>query len=430
MPQSEDSRALTLRDYVRVVRARVWLVVLVTVICAGTAFLVSNHQTRLYQASARLMYQPPADISSSSSGVSATDPNTLAVQQQSLIDMMGAPAVSASALREIGGAKATADIKVSAKVYVPPLGSSSGTSNLVEITAQATSPRVAAAAANAYAAAAIALRKVWEQEGYRASQQVVESQLKLFTTSQSKLTADYANLVQQLSYLQIAEATATGDFRVIVPATPPLSAASPKPMKSAALGFGIGLIAGIGLAFLMGRLDTRVQSHRQAAEILGQTILGRLPRVSRHALDRDPLIALSEPDGHYSEALRMLRTNLDWVSIDDRVSSLMLTSCIKGEGKTVTVCNLAVTLSRSGKNVIVVDADLRDPRVHRTLGLKNAIGLTSVVLGRAKVDDAMQVFALPQQPQDTVTVRSSGVRKTTGESRSSERTPAEAWGGV
>ena len=425
MPSSDDFRTLTLRDYVRSVWMRAWLVAVVVVVCTLTAFLVANLQTWMYEASARLMYQPPADVSNPSGGLVVADPNVLSIQLQSVIDMIEDPTVRAKALVQLGTREAGAGAEVSAGVYVPTTGSATGSSsNLVEIKAVAKSPAVAAATANAYAAAVIALRKQWEQERYQAAQEVVKNQLKLFTSSQSKLTTDYANLVQQLSYLQIADATATGDFRVIVPATTPDSPVSPKPVKSAALGFGVGLIAGIGLAFLAGRLDTRVRSHRQAAGILGTPVLGRLPRISRQVLRRDYLVALTEPDGHYSEALRMLRTNLDWASIDERLSSVLVTSCLKGEGKTLTLCNLAVTLARAGKNVIVIDADLRDPRVHAVFDLRNGKGLTSVALGRAKVEDALQVFV---QRQTTAPLPRALV--TTLDARTGGGASAEGWAG-
>jgi len=393
LPSSDDFRTLTLRDYAREVWTRMWLVAVVVAVCTITAFLVANSQTRMYEASARLMYQPPADVTQPAGGASVTDPNVLTIQLQNAINMIEDPVVRASALEEVRSSKAGAVVKVTADHYVNPNSSTAGSSsNLVEIKVVAKSPSAAAATANAYAAAVIGLRKEWEQERYRAAQGVVKNQLTLFTSSRSKLTVDYANLVQQLSYLRIAEETATGDFRVIVPATPAHSPVSPKPLESAALGFGVGLIAGIGLAFLVGRLDTRVRTHRQASEILGLPVLGRLPRIRRQTLRRGALVSLTEPDGHFNEALRMLRTSLDWASIDDPVKSLLITSSVKGEGKTIIVCNLAVALARAGKKVIVVDADLRDPQVHRVMGLPNAVGLTSAALGEVGVRDALQVF--------------------------------------
>ena len=404
MPQSEESRTPALRDYARLVWSRIWLVVGVVVVCAGTAFLASYQQTSLYEASARLMYQPPADVTNPTGASQSVDSAALSIQLQSVIDIVDNPTVRARAKATLGTSDADASAKVTANLFVPKASSGGSTSsNLVEIRAVSTSPAAAAATANAYAGAIIALRKEWDRERYQVAQQVVRDQLDRFTTPSSKLSADYVNLVQQLSSLQIAEATATGGFRVIVPATPPDAPVSPKPLKSAAFGLGVGLLAGIGLAFVLGRLDTRVRTHRQASDILDLSVLGRLPRIPQATLRRGALVALAEPDGHFSEALRMLRTNLAWANIDDPVRSLLITSSIKGEGKTVTVCNLAVALARAGKKVIVVDADLRDPQVHRVMGLPNRVGLTSVVLGEVGADEALQVFRpLPSAPPVTL----------------------------
>ena len=392
MSQIDDAGTQTLSEYARLIWARIWLVAVVTIMFGAGAFLFANSQTRTYEASARLMYVQPADLSNPTAGDSSMSVDSLTIVLQSVGSVIDDPSVRARAMDVVGGQVEDLKYAVTAKVVSPQDSTGNSFPDSVEIRAQTTSPAAAASIANAYAAAVIALRKQGDQERYRTAQRVIQDQLALFTSPQSKLTADYAILVQQLRNLQIAEATATGDFKVIVPAAPPDSPASPRPMRSVALGFVIGLFGGIGLALVVGSLDTRVRTHRQVSEILGLPVLGRLPRIHRRALRQTALVALTEPDGQFSEALRMLRTNLDWAGIDDRLSSLLITSCIKGEGKTITVCNLAVALARAGKKVIVVDADLRDPQVHRVLSLRNAVGLTSVALGKVDVKDALQVF--------------------------------------
>jgi Mrp family chromosome partitioning ATPase/capsular polysaccharide biosynthesis protein len=392
LSQIDDAGTQTLSEYARLIWARIWLVAVVTVVIGAGAFLIANSQTRIYKASARLMYVQPADLSNPTAGDSSISVDSLTIVLQSVGGVVDGPAVRTQAMDSAGGEAKGLKYAVTSRVVSPQDSTGNSFPDSVEIEAQTTSPTAAASIANAYAAAVIARRKQGEQERYRAAQRVIRDQLALSTSPQSKLTADYAILVQQLRNLQIAEATATGDFEVIVPATPPRSPASPRPVRSAALGLVLGLFGGVGLALVVGSLDTRVHTHRQASEILGLPVLGRVPRIHRHTLRQSSLVALTEPDGHFSEALRMLRTNLDWAGIDDRLSSLLITSCIKGEGKTITVCNLAVALARSGKKVIVVDADLRDPQVHMVLGLRNGVGLTSVALGKVEVKDALQVF--------------------------------------
>ena len=86
----------------------------------------------------------------------------------------------------------------------------------------------------------------------------------------------------------------------------------------------------------------------------------------------------------------MVRSSLEWAAVDSELKSLLVTSCVKGEGKTLTISNLAVTLARSGNRVVIVDGDLRAPRLHTVFEMPNAVGLTSVVLGKAQLDDALR----------------------------------------
>ena len=377
---------------------RAWLVMIIVGVGTATAFVLANAQTPMYTASARLMYVQPADISDPTSGGSSINVDTLVLQLQSVGSAIQDPVVRERAKSGLSLADKQAGYTVTTTVVAPQGNSNaSAFADSTLITVESTSPAASARIANAYAAAVIALRKEGEQARYRAAQRVIQNQIDIFTTAQSKLSADYVTLVQQLRNLQIAEATATGEFQVVVPATPPAAPSSPKPMRSAALGFGAGLLVGIGIAFLMGRFDTRMHTHREIAQVLGLPVVGRVPRIDRRTLNDTGLVSLAAPDGHVSEALRILRTNLDWAGIDDDLSSLLFTSSVKGEGKTLTVCNLAVTLARAGKSVIVVDADLRNPQVHRVFGLRNATGLTSVALGRLKLADAIQEFVPPSR---------------------------------
>lgn len=424
MTQVTELHGQSYRDYLRVIWTRLWLVALVMVVCAATAFLLSTTQTRQYQASARLMYQPPTDIANPTASSADINTETMTVQLQSVGSLLDSPAARRLATGLLGERDAQTKYAVQATVVAPSNNTSYNViPNVVEITAETTSPTGAAAIANAYAAAVISLRKEEQQARYRAAQKVVENQLKLYSSPQSKLTGDYAVLTQQLGNLRIAEATATGDFAVVVPATPPKSPSSPQPVRSGALGLAVGLIVGMALLFAMSRLDTRIRTHRQVAEIVELPIIGRLPQIPRQSLRTDELIALNEPEGHVSEALRMLRSNLEWASIDEPIGSLLVTSCLKGEGKTLTVCNLGLTLARAGMRVIIVDADLRAPRVHQVLKLPNALGLTSVVLGRTELKASLQLYGL--SPTAVRNSASKPVLQALDQSASSQSQPDE-----
>ena len=209
-------------------------------------------------------------------------------------------------------------------------------------------------------------------------------------TGRAKESADYLILAQRLQDLQILKATVTGNFRVLVPATVPTAPISPKPLRSAILGFGVGLFAGIGLAFLLEQFDTRVRRPDDVAALLRQPVLARVPRLSREQTKSPKLVTLEHPADPVAESFRLLRTNLAFMDVDGTAKSLLVTSSLQGEGKSVTVANLAVTLALAGKKVIVVDADLRRPRQHKLFGLENEVGASNVAVGDADLVATLQ----------------------------------------
>lgn len=392
VPRPDPSSQPTLSDYARVILIHKWLILAIVVACAGGTYLYSSLQTTVYTATARLLYQPPTNVADPLPGGGSLDTDSLSLQLQSVGNTINTPAVTDKAREELSAYQQSLDYSVAATVVAPAdVASDFVVADAVEVTAQTSDPEAAATIANTYARAVIELRKETEQKRYRAAQKVVEDQMKLFPSSESKLSADYTTLVQQLRNLKIAEATVTGDFIVASPATPPSSPSSPRPIRAAAIGFGVGLVAGVLLAFAVAQFETRVRTRHEVAELLGMPILGRIPRASKRDSDGESeLVTLAQPDAPVSEAMRMLRTSLDWASIDDKLSSIIVTSSVKGEGKTLTACNLAVALACAGKSVVLVDADLRDPRVHQVFGLPNARGLSTIVLEPTPGNGAVQ----------------------------------------
>jgi Mrp family chromosome partitioning ATPase/capsular polysaccharide biosynthesis protein len=400
---TQESSA-TLRDYVRVVWLRKWLVFAIVVFFTLAAFLYSFTRPTVYQASARMMYSPPTNVDNPGSA-SAVDVNTLTIQLQSVGNAIGGSAVSREAA-DLLGDQADQPYTVTAAVVMPSGTNESSIPDSVDVTAEAGSAKLAADVANAYAQAVIEVRKASQKESLQAAMAVIQKQLDVFQSEESKLSPDYASLSLELRNLQLAEATVNGDFVVFAPATAPTSAASPEPVKTAILGFIAGLFVGIIAAFVVAQFDVRVRNSREIASIVDLNLLGRIPRLARAGSSDDELVALSDPGGSFSEAMRVIRTNLDWSNIDEQFRSLLVSSCLKGEGKTLAVCNLGVTLARAGKDVIVVDADLRNPRVHRVFNMQNTVGLTSVALGAVSLGVAVRRFEEPGDVQVRTTFKS------------------------
>jgi capsular exopolysaccharide synthesis family protein len=168
---------------------------------------------------------------------------------------------------------------------------------------------------------------------------------------------------------------------VIDPANVPLEPASPRPLFNTVVAVLLGLLAVIAVAFLWEKLDDRVKTQEDVERVTGLATIGQIARMPGEG-DRKPfyrLATLLYPRSPAAEAFRALRTNLEFASVDKLFRTIVITSSVPREGKTVIASNLAVAFAQSGRKVILVDADLRRPNIHEMFGLRNDRGLTDMV---------------------------------------------------
>lgn len=171
-------------------------------------------------------------------------------------------------------------------------------------------------------------------------------------------------------------------------ATVPTAPFSPNTTLNLALGLLVGLAVGVGVAIIRSVLDTRIHGPLDIEAITDRPIIGGI------ALDasarKRPLVVNDEPRSPLAESYRTLRTNLQFVQIDEGPRVYVVTSSLPGEGKTTTVSNLAVAIAETGMSVVVIDGDLRRPRVAEVFGVAGGAGLTDVLVGRAALADVVQ----------------------------------------
>jgi non-specific protein-tyrosine kinase len=170
-------------------------------------------------------------------------------------------------------------------------------------------------------------------------------------------------------------------------AVAPTGQVSPRPLLNLAAGVLGGLLLGAGIVALRETLDTTLKTSEALGEFTALPGLGTIP-FDKNA-PRQPLVSA---DGHSkrAEAFRKLRTNLRFSQVDDPPRIIVVTSSVPGEGKTNTAVNLALSLAEAGVSTCLVDADLRRPRVASTFGLVQDAGLTTVLIGQARIEDVMQ----------------------------------------
>ena len=171
------------------------------------------------------------------------------------------------------------------------------------------------------------------------------------------------------------------------PAGVPNAPSSPRITLDLILGLLVGLAVGIGSAALRGILDTRLRTGEELQEAIRAPNLGIIGFDA--STPANPLVP-NHDQGPRGEAFRTLRTNLRFADVDNPLRILAITSSVSGEGKSTTACNLALTIAETGATVVLIEADLRRPRVADYMGLEGAAGLTDVLIGRLEVEDVLQ----------------------------------------
>ncbi|MEY2401634.1 MAG: polysaccharide biosynthesis transport protein, partial [Ilumatobacteraceae bacterium] len=216
---------------------------------------------------------------------------------------------------------------------------------------------------------------------------VLDAQMDASTTDDdSGAEADRRTLVdqqalfrQRIDQLQVDAALSAGNAELVRPAAAPLDPIKPTPVRTALLASVVGLLLGLGAAFLIDHLDDSIRSTDDLVRLGSDVpVLATVPNVSSR--DNRP-IAISAPDTPAVESYRNLRTNIQFLGIERKMRSIQVTSTRPGEGKTTTAANLAVVLSQAGSNVVLVDADLRKPDLHRLFAVDGSNGLTNNLAG-------------------------------------------------
>ena len=187
----------------------------------------------------------------------------------------------------------------------------------------------------------------------------------------------------------------SNNVRILDRATTPRSPVSPLLSFNLAVGLFAGLVVGLVLAFGIEALDNTVKTPEAAEALVGAPLLGMLPilvharqRTVENATERD-LTVFKEPTSAAAEACRSIRTNLMFLSAEKEVHVMVVTSPGPQDGKTTAAISLAVTMAQGGARVLLVDTDMRKPRIHRSFGLKSDRGLSTVMTGDATLADVI-----------------------------------------
>lgn len=185
---------------------------------------------------------------------------------------------------------------------------------------------------------------------------------------------------------------ALAKLTVVNPPALPTSPVAPQTAQNVAIGLTLGLLAGIGTALLFNTLDRRVKSKEQLEAIAGRPVVGSIP--FRKDEDKEEgaehIVPFREGHSPAAESFRRLRTNLQFLSVDNPPRVFVLTSSVAMEGKSETAINLALALAEAGSRVLLIEADLRRPLVVSYMSMPDKVGLTNILSGQAEFADVVQ----------------------------------------
>ncbi len=381
--------------YVGVVKRRALLVLPVLLIVTGAAYLFSKHQVAQFRACADSVISTPSVLLGGSGATSKQDAARDLATKAALADSTAVAKAALVAARAPG--------RTPEGLLNNSTVAADQTANLLTFCVTDRSRQMSVNLANAYATAFATFSR---QQTATQITTVLASTSRQIDQVRGEIRAEQAAgtvdqgllrnlgvLLARSQQLQSALAAPDGNSTVTRPASNAVQVA-PNTTRNTIAGVLLGLVLGLGVAFLREAMDTRLRSSDEVAYELRLPLLARIPGPPRALRKRDRLALMEDGHGVHGEAYRKLRVGLDFANLDTKAKLVMVTSAVEQEGKSTTAANLAVALAQVGRRVILVDLDLRRPYLHRFFDLEAGPGVTDVALCHATLDQALATVAI------------------------------------
>jgi len=384
------------RDRFVVLWRRRWLFVIAVAAVVVPALALTLASAKVYQGEARVLLRSPEGGPVFATTPTVTDRDRLV---QTELQIVQSQAVRERVAQSLGIDEA------------PPVDARAEQgSDVLVLHVRSTDRHTAADAANSYAQEYIELRRDQAVDDRLAAVTQLQQTLgelqadidtidrRLLTASATEkesleqqrtaLVAQQAAIGNRMNELRVEASLATGDAQVLQAAAVPDNPVEPQLWRTLAIALVVGVVFGLVVIALVTYVDDVVASQEDLERTVPLApVLAVVPQRKSSA----PLpVTISAPQSSAAEAFRTLRTSLQFMALDHPIGSVLVTSAEEGEGKTTTAANLAVVLARAGQRVVLVDADLRRPRLHEVFGLAQDVGFTSILLGLHTLDEALQ----------------------------------------
>jgi len=375
----------SLLDYLHVLARRKTVFIATCLLVPLVAVGLSLRQAPVYESSADVLLTAPSAGTIGGIPQSQQDPSRYAYTQQLLARV---PDVLGLALKKGHGAGLTVEeFRKDSSVTQSP------GSDLLTFAVKSTNPNLAKALATDYAEAFSEYKEEKDLAPYRERLKEVTATVSELEAQGDTKSLQYKNAVGDQAQLEATIASPDPTATVVREADKAEKVA-PRTVRNGGVAFVLGIMLAFGAAFLAEALDTRVRSVNKVRDVLGIPVLGQLTSPPKSMAKQGKLVMLVAPTSPMAEAFRTLRANLAFANAHHKARVLMITSAIDEEGKSTTAANLAIALARGGRSVVLIDADLRSPRLHELFDLPEKPGLTDLELGDVELDDALRKISI------------------------------------
>lgn len=368
-----SSEAGDLRHSLEPYWRRRWLVLAIVIVLPLAMYFGSKQLSETYEASTTLQVR-----SSNFSSQAFTDQISVTTNSaEDVLILLNTSVVREAATEELGLPEGALP---SGEVTGESLSASASSSGFITITAEGSTAEEAANTANAFGAAIVSTRTRESEREIRATITDAKQRLDQLPNGPNSLAARQT-LQEDLQRLRGLLSSQQGNTQVIEPAPIPSAPVSPNPGRNAGLGLVLGLLIAAGLVPILDRINRKLREPEELSEFVGAQLLSQIP---------ESAFPGKVPTPAARESFQTLRASLRYFNLDRALGSVIVTSPGHAEGKTTVATNLALTLARDGEDVVLIDADLRKPRVYERLGLEGSYGLESILVDNVPVDEAIE----------------------------------------
>jgi tyrosine-protein kinase len=347
------------RSYARVLWRRKWILLASVVVLPVAVYFIASSFPDVYKASTIVQIQPQGTDTSAQQALAASQRiTTTSGVAERAARTLGLPASEAG---DLAGEVST---------------STDRAAGFLTISAEDENPQRAANIANAFASSLAAARSAQAKSQIDTSISQLEQNLRDTPASDQESRRQLSRQIQQLRGQRAAQYA-----QVIQRAGPPTSPVSPRPLRDAAIALVIGGLIGVGLAFMLESFDRRLRDPTELEALAAAPLLGVIPESAFTENSAAPEV---------TQAFQMVGARLTYFSHDPDQQSVLVASPLKGDGKTTVAKSLAHAMAGAGKDVILLDADLRDPQLGFEGDSHAAKGLGDVLLGEEEVEAVIE----------------------------------------